>query len=131
MAAMREDYFLQSDSDTVAQYAESFKKALPFGGEKMLMLAVLEDAVDCYKCNLLAKDCKAQNVFTEAEAWFSAHDDEVLFSFENVCDALRLDADYLRAGLRRWKENQLAARAERRSGDKSKGNKVRRRKRVA
>ena len=93
MAAIKEHYFLQSDSDTVAQYAESFRKALPFGGEKMPMLAVLEEAVDCYKRNLLAKDRKAQNVFTETEAWLSVHGDDVLSSFENVCDALGLDAD--------------------------------------
>ena len=131
MAAIKEDYFLQNDADIVEQYAESFRKALPFGGEKMLMLAVLEEAVDCYKRNLLLKDRKAQNLFAETEAWLLAHGDDVLFSFENVCDALELDADYLRAGLERWKKNQLADRSAHQSGDKSKANNVRRRKRVA
>jgi hypothetical protein len=131
MAAINEDYFLQGDPDTVTQYAESLRKALPFGGEKMLMLAVLEEAVDCYKRNLLVKDRKAQNLFAETEAWISARGDDVLFSFENVCDALGLDADYLRSGLLGWKENQLARRTGHHFNDKNKGSKARRRKRFA
>ena len=33
-----------------------------------------------------------------------------LFSFQNICDVLGLDADYLRRGLRVWKERALEGR---------------------
>lgn len=32
------------------------------------------------------------------------------FSFEFICSALSIDADYLREGLRRWRETQLKRR---------------------
>jgi hypothetical protein len=32
------------------------------------------------------------------------------FSFEFICAALGIDADYLRGGLRRWRESQLKRR---------------------
>jgi len=108
MISFKEDYFFQSDPETTADYAESLRRKLPFTGEKMLMFAVLEEAIDCYKQNLFAKDRKAHNLFVETEEWILARGDDALFSFENVCDALGLDANYLRAGLRRWKEQQLA-----------------------
>lgn len=67
----------------------------------------VEEAVDCYKRNFLAREAKARKLFRETEAWFFDRGEDALFSFENVCDALDLDPAYLRAGLRRWKENQL------------------------
>jgi len=32
-----------------------------------------------------------------------------VFSFDNVCDMLDINAEYMRAGLRRWKEKKLIA----------------------
>jgi hypothetical protein len=31
-----------------------------------------------------------------------------MFSFDNLCEALGYDPDYMRAGLQRWKETTLA-----------------------
>ena len=38
-----------------------------------------------------------------------------VFSFDNVCDMLDINAEYMRAGLRRWKEKRLDAIAQRRA----------------
>ncbi|MGH7873082.1 MAG: hypothetical protein ACREQO_12780, partial [Candidatus Binatia bacterium] len=38
------------------------------------------------------------------------------FSFENVCEALGYDAEYLRNGLRRWKEAAVDSRLTQKSG---------------
>ena len=38
------------------------------------------------------------------------------FSFELICAALDIDADYLRGGLRRWRETQLERRRVEASG---------------
>jgi len=41
-------------------------------------------------------------LYEDAVDWFSSPDRSEPFSFENVCDALRLDPDYVRRGLRRF-----------------------------
>ena len=33
--------------------------------------------------------------------------DDWLFSFENLCEVLGLDPDFVRSGLARWKEQQV------------------------
>ena len=44
------------------------------------------------------------------EEWIEDADRTWLFSFQNICDVLGLDADYLRRGLRVWKERALEGR---------------------
>ena len=118
---------MQGDPEIAAPHDAALKSALRAGGEKMLILAVLEDAVDCYKRNLFAKDRKAQRLFAETEEWLLARDDKTMFAFENLCELLDVDADYLRAGIQHWKENQLAARrASMVSTSKYQGRKLRR-----
>jgi hypothetical protein len=75
-------------------------------GEKMLMLAVLENAIEDFQRYVRANDQKGKELFQEAEEWFMAVDTDSLFSFENICEFLRLDASYLRQGLMRWKVKQ-------------------------
>ena len=72
-------------------------------GERRLMLAVLEDAVDCYRRGVLARDPTTRLLFDETRAWIESTDCRATFSFESICDVLDLDADYLRRGLRQWR----------------------------
>lgn len=85
-------------------------------GECQLLIAVLEDAVHCFQKYLLARDRQGQRLFREAEEWMMVETrpprDEPTLSFEYVCDMLSLDPLYLRGGLQRWRERQLAARGE-------------------
>ena len=67
------------------------------------MLAVLEDAVDSYRKHVGACDPREQACFLEAKEWFSSNDRSWLFAFENICDVLEMNADYLRDGLDRWR----------------------------
>lgn len=85
---------------------EDLSKANTREGEKMLMLAVLENAIEDFQRHVHADDQKGKELFQEAEEWFSAADADSLFSFENICEFLRLDANYLRQGLKRWKAAQ-------------------------
>jgi hypothetical protein len=87
-------------------------------GEHRLLMAVLEDAIHCYQKHLLARNRNDRQLFEDAERWImgwdGSHvsrttDDTPTFSFENVCEVLGLDAEYLRGGLRRWRAAQLAA----------------------
>ena len=68
------------------------------------MLAVLEDAIDCYQKFAHARDPRGAQMFEEAREWVSSPDRSWLFSFENICDTLEINADYVRRGLREWRE---------------------------
>jgi hypothetical protein len=68
------------------------------------MLAVLEDAIDCYQKFAHARDPRGTQMFEEAREWVLSTDRSWLFSFENICDTLEINAGYVRRGLREWKE---------------------------
>ena len=72
--------------------------------ERLLMLAVLQDAVECYQRYAHARTERGRQEFEEAQAWLNSHDRSWLFSFESICDILEIDADCLRRGLSEWRE---------------------------
>src|SRR5438067_3812049 len=74
--------------------------------EKRLMLAVLEDAVGTLQKYVNVSSRYGRRLFSEAEEWFASPDADWPFAFVNVCQALGLDAEYLRAGLWRWRDRQ-------------------------
>jgi hypothetical protein len=71
------------------------------------MLAVLEDAIGCFQNFVYATDNRQKKSFLEAKEWFNEEESEWIFYFENICDVLRLDPQYLRQGLISWKANAL------------------------
>jgi len=80
--------------------------------EKRLMLAVMEDAVGTFQKYVWARDRAGQRLLAEVEEWFESNDLEWPYSFVNICNALSLDVDFMRGGLRRWKQQQLDARVD-------------------
>ena len=91
------------------QYFAAFRRGRAVEGERRLMLAVLEDAVDSYRKYALARDPREQACFLEAREWFLSEDHSWLFAFENVCDVLEMNPDYLRSGLDKWRRALTAA----------------------
>ena len=79
---------------------------------RRLMRAMLQDAIRCYQTRLFATGQREHELFAEAREWFASRDAAPFFSFENVCTVLDLDAEHVRAGLRRWR---AAAEARRRT----------------
>jgi hypothetical protein len=80
--------------------------------EERLMFAVLIDAVRCLEKGLNGPASRKRTL-AEVEWWlFRARGDQ-LFSFDSVCAALEIDADHLRRGLLRWRDQKLAARTSR------------------
>ncbi len=73
-------------------------------GERMLMLAVLEDAVSAYQRYALEKHLglRAQRIFQEAVDWI-LDDVSRPFSFVNICDVFEINTEYLRGGLKHWR----------------------------
>lgn len=104
--------FLQPDAILPAQFFQTLRSKGQSDGERRLMIAVLEDAVNCFMKQVHATDPKARQLFADAEAWIAAEDRNWFFSFENVCDTLDLNPEYLREGLFKWR-----AAERRRAGD--------------
>lgn len=78
-------------------------------GERLLMVAVLEDAINCFQSNLFATHPKERQLFHEAEEWLMVERSDAPFSFRNVCTVIGLDPDYVRRGLQQWRERAEAA----------------------
>jgi hypothetical protein len=74
----------------------------------MLMFAVLSDAIECFQKYLGATNRHGRVLFREAEAWISSKDSKWPYSFEQICETLRLSPSYLRAGLMRWRVDNEA-----------------------
>lgn len=86
-----------------AQFFAAFRRAGGLERERLLMLAVLEDAIDCYQKYAFARDIRGRQIFDEAGEWVGSSDRNWLFSFENICDTLEINADYVRRGLSEWR----------------------------
>jgi hypothetical protein len=77
--------------------------------EKRLLLAVLEDAVITFQRYTTSTQRRGQRLFREAEAWIVSDDARSACSFQNVCDVLGFDSEYLRQGLLAWRDRQRGA----------------------
>jgi hypothetical protein len=72
--------------------------------EQRLMLAVLADAINVVQEFGGSTSLRKRNSFNDAWSWFFTKGITCPLSFENVCDALGIDAQGLR-----WRLSELAA----------------------
>ena len=100
-------HLLQPDTLLPSQYFAIMKRKSAHEPERRLVVAVLEDAVECFQKHVRARDQKARQLFLDAEEWIGSEDRTWPFSFENICDLLQINAEYLRRGLIAWKERSL------------------------
>ena len=103
-------HLLQPDTLLPTQYFAALKRKSHQEPERRLAIAVLEDAVDCYQKHLLARDRKSRQLFVDADDWIASDDRSWPFAFENICDLLSINSEYLRRGLNVWKDTQLSKR---------------------
>lgn len=85
-----EQFFLPA-SDSLATWT----------GERRLLLAILQDAVDTFFRYRLSQTVRGRRLFRETVQWFLEKDQAWLCSFESICAHLGFDADYIRLGLKR------------------------------
>ncbi len=78
---------------------------------RRLMVALLEDAIRTYQRHLFAESEKGRRRFREAETWLMDDHPDAALHFQDVCDALDLDADFLRSALQRWRASEVASAA--------------------
>jgi hypothetical protein len=96
-----------------AQLFAPLREQLSNKGECKLLVAVLEEAVECFQKYLRASEPPKRRLFQEAEHWIMSEGDTApAFSFEHICGVLGIDPDYLRRGLQRWRDMQTVPMAE-------------------
>jgi hypothetical protein len=74
---------------------------------KRLLLAVLEDALRCLQNYAEGRNPAHRKAFGEAETWILDRKAQGPFAFETICEALAIQPDHLREGIRQWR-TQLA-----------------------
>lgn len=97
--------YFEPDILTSHRYFDVFRQKSHFDPEEKLMFAVLTDAIECFQKYLGANAPRRRKLFMEAEAWISRRDSGWPYSFENICEALNIDPNYLRLGLMQWRVN--------------------------
>ncbi len=102
----------EPDTLLPVQYFEAMRRKHLLEGEKRLILSVLEDAIECFMKCMSSPTNKGQRLFRDAEEWINLEDKKWIFSFDNVCEMLDINPEYLRRGLRVWKERKLTAAVE-------------------
>ena len=78
------------------RYEAVYRRAEPACGERRLLLAVLEDGIRTFLKNARATHGRALNLRREAFSWLTTDDRSDVFAFENICEALGIDAPRLR-----------------------------------
>jgi hypothetical protein len=91
------------------QFVDLFQRSSGRIPELVLMAAVLEDAILSFCRCADARGVRSHQLFQETVEWFESHDVTWLFAFENICDALGLEAEWIRGLLHRWEDEQRTA----------------------
>lgn len=97
-------HLLQPDTLLPSQYHEALRRRSIQEPERRLVIAILEDAVDCYTKHAFARDRRSQQLYQEAEEWILDTDRSWPFAFDNICDYIGLEPEYLRNGLLAWRD---------------------------
>ncbi|MGZ8464023.1 MAG: hypothetical protein ACXWXT_00620 [Candidatus Binatia bacterium] len=85
-----------SSAITSRQYLGVFGRSENLEPEKALLLAVLEDAIHCFRHYSSAGDRVGQRRFRDAESWIQQQERDWAFTFDNVCELLGFEPEYMR-----------------------------------
>ncbi len=100
----------EPDTLLPAQFFAAFAREGGMVRERRLMLAVLQDAVECYQKYALARDPKGRMLFEDSREWVDSREREWPFAFENICEVLGLNPEYIRRGLSKWVQQRAPIR---------------------
>jgi len=93
----------ESDTLLPERYYSALRKSYHGDPERRLLAAILEDVVARLSIDPRYATSRQRRDFRDAKHWLNAPDDnEWVFSFRNICEALGIDSSYLRGGLNRW-----------------------------
>ncbi len=111
-------FLFQPDTLLPTQYFSRLRSRSSLEPEKALMLAVLEDAISCFKDNVSAENGNKKLLFNEAEEWILQKGTDWIFSFDNICEVFELNPQYVRHALRSWKDQRDEPRLNRNAREK-------------
>lgn len=102
-------HLFQPDTMLPSQYfAAALRRKGALKPERRLIIAILQDAIECYQKNLFAREGKARQLYADAEEWINSEDRSHYFSYENLCEILDMNPEFVRRGLHEWRQRQLA-----------------------
>lgn len=116
-AEERQPDVFEPDTLLPVQYFAALQRKKFPAGEHRLLIALIQDAIECFQKHLHASDAKRRQLFLDAENWIGADDDFGVFSFNNVCMLLGMNPVYLRQGLLAWRDGQRNGRRTRYAGE--------------
>lgn len=87
---------LEPDIFLPSQFYGSGALSRKLEGEKRLMIAVLKDAVECLDKYRDSRSSAGQSQYENAIEWVEDSSNDWLFSFNNICDLLGFDPEYIR-----------------------------------
>jgi hypothetical protein len=99
---------MAGDTSAAETFFDTLRRSEHLQPEKDLLLAILEDAIHTYRKYGRAHDPEGKKQFRETEEWIMEGGNDWVFSFNNVCEYLGLNPDYVRGGLREVKSNMEA-----------------------
>jgi hypothetical protein len=95
------------DAFSCSEFFETLKRRTYLEPEKILMLAVLQDAITCLEKHGAFGSRGNKRLYYETRDWLVSDDNDWLFSFNNVCETVGLNAGYLRRRLVQMNERKL------------------------
>jgi hypothetical protein len=98
---MKENILMMIGADAAVQqqYLDTVRRSEHLEPEKALLVALLEDAIHTYRKYRATRGRVGKKRFREAKAWIMGGGNDWIFSFNNVCELLRLNPDYVRRGV--------------------------------
>ena len=100
-------FLFQEESVDVHPYLHTLPRKEFADPEIQLMLVVFEDALRCLDKYALASDRKSKALFHETENWVFSTNDDWVFSFSSVCEALGFNPQYIRKAVLQWNTSKL------------------------
>ena len=86
---------------------EDLRSRAALDRERLLMYAVLEDALSCYRQYAKSRLPRTRQLHQEAREWVASDDRSSLFAFASICETLDIDPDMIRGRLRAWEAHNL------------------------
>ena len=105
---MGEDFAFSAGAVLPVQFYSARRGTSSVEPLQRLMVAMLVDAVRCFQTKFEARQPAKRQEFAEVRSWIFSDEDNGIFSFKGVCDALEVDPEALRKSLVRWEERKLS-----------------------
>jgi len=99
---------VEPDTMTPSQYFDKVFTESTLVPEKRLMLAVLEDAIASFQRSFIQSRNTSEPDDCDVESWLESDDMSWPFSFASICQALDMEPEYLRRGLKHWRDRAAA-----------------------